>query len=65
MSRGWTLRQAGDPADVLQVEDISEPALGVGELLVDVEFAGLSFADLLLIRGEYQIALVGTRTLVW
>lgn len=57
VSRGWILRQAGDPAEVLQVEDISEPAFGAGELLVDVEFGGLSFADLLLIRGEYQIAL--------
>jgi NADPH:quinone reductase len=57
MMRGWTLRQTGDPAEVLRLEERSDPSAGDGELLVDVEVAGASFADLLLMRGEYQIAL--------
>ncbi|MET0143529.1 MAG: zinc-binding dehydrogenase [Ilumatobacteraceae bacterium] len=51
------MRGTGEPADVLLLEDIDEPVAGPGELLVDVETAGLSFADLLLIRGEYQMQL--------
>jgi NADPH2:quinone reductase len=51
------MRRAGDPRAVLKLEEIAEPSCGDDELLVDVEIAGLSFADLLLIRGEYQISL--------
>lgn len=57
MTRGWVLGQAGDPAEVLTLGELEDPVPGHGELVVDVEAAGLSFADLLLIRGEYQIAL--------
>ena len=57
MTRGWVLEQPGDPAVTLKLREIDDPVPGAGELNVDVEVAGLSFADLLLIRGEYQIAL--------
>jgi NADPH2:quinone reductase len=51
------MERTGDPAAVLELRDRPDPVPGPGELLIDVEFAGLSFADLLLIRGEYQVAL--------
>lgn len=57
MMRGWILRRMGDPAEVVGLEECPEPTVGEGELLIDVEVAGASFADLLLIGGEYQIAL--------
>jgi NADPH:quinone reductase-like Zn-dependent oxidoreductase len=34
------------------------PAPGPGELLIDVEVAGVSYPDLLLVWGEYQVALL-------
>src|ERR1700720_394641 len=55
--RGWRLYRTGDPAEVLTLEEVPGPTPGPGELLVEVNVAGLSFADLLLIRGEYQIKL--------
>jgi NADPH2:quinone reductase len=51
------MSQTGEPGDVLRLVEIDDAVPGDGELLVDVEIAGASFADLLLIRGGYQIAL--------
>jgi NADPH:quinone reductase len=51
------MERTGDPTAVLTLRHMPDPVPGPGELLVDIEFAGLSFADLLLIRGEYQVAL--------
>jgi NADPH2:quinone reductase len=51
------MARTGEPGDVLTLDDIPDPQAGPGELQVAVEFAGVSFADLLLIRGEYQIGL--------
>ncbi len=42
------------PADV-RVADVAEPTPGEGEVLIDVHATGLSFPDLLLSRGEYQL----------
>ena len=42
------------PAD-LQVTDVPEPTAGEGEVLVEVHRVGVSFPDLLLSRGEYQM----------
>lgn len=43
-----------DGPDSVGVEDIEEPA-GAGRVLIDVEYAGVTFPDLLLTRGLYQI----------
>ena len=43
----------GEPAS-LRLVDIESAALGAGEVRIAVEAAGVNFADLLLIRGEYQ-----------
>lgn len=42
------------PEDQMKVEDIDDPALPDGHVLVDVKAAGLNFPDLLCVRGEYQ-----------
>jgi NADPH2:quinone reductase len=54
---GWQMRRTGNPADVLTLGDLPEPTPADGEVTVDIEVAGVGFADLLLIRGDYQIAL--------
>jgi NADPH2:quinone reductase len=55
--RGWVLHRTGDPREVLSLETVRASEPGQGELLVDVEVAGVMFPDLLLVRGEYQITL--------
>jgi NADPH2:quinone reductase len=55
--RAWVLRRTGPPRQVLHLEEVPEPTPGEGELLVDVEVAGVIYPDLLLVQGEYQIAL--------
>lgn len=42
------------PSDVV-VEEVPDPTPGPGELLVEVHRVGVSFPDLLLSRGEYQV----------
>jgi NADPH:quinone reductase len=42
------------PADVV-VRDVPEPAPGPGDVLVEVHSVGISFPDLLLSKGEYQL----------
>ncbi|HUY14188.1 MAG TPA: quinone oxidoreductase [Terriglobia bacterium] len=44
--------QIGTP-EVLRWEDVAEPALGAGEVLIKVRVAGVNFADTLLRRGAY------------
>jgi NADPH2:quinone reductase len=39
----------------VEVVDVPEPTLGEGELLVEVHALGVSFPDLLLSKGEYQV----------
>lgn len=42
------------PSDVV-VRDVPEPTPGAGDVLVEVHRVGVSFPDLLLSRGEYQL----------
>jgi NADPH2:quinone reductase len=55
--KAWVLRRTGQPNKVLSFEDVPTPEPASGELVVDVEAAGVIYPDLLLVRGEYQIAL--------
>ncbi len=41
--------------DALAIAEVPEPELAPGNVLIDVHAAGVSFPDLLLTRGEYQI----------
>lgn len=44
-----------DGPEAVSIEQVEEPAGGEGEVLVDVKAVGVSFPDLLLSRGEYQV----------
>jgi NADPH2:quinone reductase len=46
-------REFGPEAN-LKVEDIDDPILPPGHVLIDVKAAGLNFPDLLCVRGDYQ-----------
>ena len=41
--------------DAVEIGEVDEPTAGAGQVLVDVEAAGVVFPDLLLTRGEYQM----------
>lgn len=43
------------PYDQMTVQDIPEPALGEGMVMVDVKAAGVNFPDILLVEGKYQM----------
>ena len=42
------------PEENLKVEEIDDPVLPPGHVLIDVKAAGLNFPDLLCVRGDYQ-----------
>ena len=43
------------PLENLAVEELDEPEVSAGTILVDVEAAGVNFVDALIVRGEYQM----------
>jgi len=45
----------GEPEDVLQLEDVPEPALRADDVRLRVHAASLNFPDVLMCRGEYQV----------
>lgn len=44
-----------DGPGAVTIDDVPEPVAGDGEVLVEVAAVGISFPDLLLSRGEYQV----------
>lgn len=52
--RAWRLWELGDPAERLRLEEVDDPVVGPGDLVVGVEAVGLSFPDVLMCRGHYQ-----------
>ena len=46
--------QHGGP-EVLQYREVDEPEVGAGQIVVDVEAAGVNFPDLLITQGQYQV----------
>jgi len=52
--RALTVHELGDPAEVLRLEDVEEPAPGPRDVVVEIAGCGLNFADILLCRGQYQ-----------
>ncbi len=53
--RAWRVRELGEPADVMVLEDVEQPVPSRGQVLVRVAAAALNFTDVLYCRGEYQI----------
>ena len=56
-SAGSSSRPAGSTSTRIvraELAELPEPVAGPGELLVEVELAGVNFADIVLVRGNYQ-----------
>jgi NADPH2:quinone reductase len=51
--RAWRVREYGEPADVLQLDEVDGPEPGAGEVRIRVEAVTLNFNDLDGIRGRY------------
>ena len=51
--RAWVVEQL-TKAGEMTLKDLSDPVAGPGEYVVQVDCAGVNFADLLIIRGQYQ-----------
>src|SRR5581483_4919298 len=54
--RAAVCREYGPP-EVVRVEDLPPPALGPGQVRVGVRAAAVSYPDVLLVAGEYQVRL--------
>jgi len=52
--RALVCREYGTP-DSMKVEDWDDPVPGDSEMVFDVKAAGLNFADVLMIAGQYQV----------
>src|ERR1700732_3637453 len=60
MKRGFLMRQLqliahGEPSDVIELNTISEPALGQEDVLISMEAAPLNPSDFLFVNGKYGI----------
>src|ERR1700731_3422990 len=60
MKRGFLMRQLqltahGEPSDVIQLNTVSEPALGQEEVLISMEAAPLNPSDFLFVSGKYGV----------
>lgn len=53
--KAWQVTTLGPPADALRLVELADPTPGPGQLLVRVAAAALSYPDVLMCRGEYQI----------
>ncbi|MEZ5136217.1 MAG: alcohol dehydrogenase catalytic domain-containing protein [Acidimicrobiales bacterium] len=52
--QAWRVHAPGEPRHVLQLDEVEVPEPGPDQALVEVEAAGINFADVLLCRGGYQ-----------
>lgn len=53
MPRAVLCRAWGEP-DGLRLEEVARPTPGAGDVLIAVEAAGVNFADILMVAGQYQ-----------
>jgi NADPH:quinone reductase len=53
--RAVVCKQLGPPSAALAVEERDDPVAGPGQVVVNVEAAGVNFVDFLFVAGQYQI----------
>ncbi len=53
--RAWTVRSYGDYNQQLSIDDLPDPIADSSTAIIDVKATGVNFADILGIRGQYQI----------
>jgi len=51
----WRAHELGDPTAVLTLDEVEEPRPGPGQVVIETEAVGLTFPDVLSLRGEYQV----------
>lgn len=51
----WRAHELGDPLAVLTLDEVDEPSPGPGQVLIETDAVGLTFPDVLSLRGEYQV----------
>ena len=56
--RIWRSHELGEAINVLRLEEDDAPSPGPGHVLVDTTGVGLTFPDVLSLRGEYQVKTV-------
>lgn len=52
--KAWLVKELGEPGDVLQIEEVRQPTVQSGKLLIKVQSVSLNFFDILLCQGKYQ-----------
>jgi len=52
--RALVCREYGSPDDLV-LDELPDPVAGPGQLLIDIQAAGINFPDVLFITGEYQV----------
>ncbi|MBL8929467.1 MAG: NADPH:quinone oxidoreductase family protein [Kineosporiaceae bacterium] len=52
--QAWRVPAAGEPEQVMALQELPVPQPGPGQVLVEVWAGALNFADVLLVRGQYQ-----------
>lgn len=50
----YRVHEHGEP-DILKIDEVPDLQAGKGELLVDVQAAGINFPDVLVVSGKYQL----------
>ena len=53
--RAWRLHELGEPAEKLHLEAVDDRRPGPGQVLIDVAATGLTFPDVLMCQGRYQM----------
>ncbi len=53
--RAWTVRNFGDYHQQLKVDELPDPVADSSNAVIEVKASGVNFADILNIRGQYQI----------
>ncbi len=53
--KAWQVGRLGEPVEVGELVEVGRPEPGAGQVLVRVRAVALNFADVLLVRGQYQV----------
>ncbi|MDH3707078.1 MAG: NADPH:quinone oxidoreductase family protein [Acidimicrobiia bacterium] len=53
--RAWQLHELGEPIDRLTLTEVDPPTPRPDQVLLDIDAVGLSFPNVLMCRGEYQV----------
>lgn len=52
--KAWQVKELADPKQALHLEEVAQPVVEEGQVLIKVEAAALNFFDILLCQGKYQ-----------